>query len=114
LTGGLTLQNWALAGLAGIALSYRHFPNASAERPLIPLEGLLILAIVALAVNIAALAALTKPDAPSIQKSIKTSLLALTWLHVGVIAAVRGWEPAALVALFWPPAFVLGRWLYTT
>ena len=49
-----------------------------------------------------------------IQKTIKTSLLALVWLHVGVIAGVRGLEPAAMIAVLSVPAYLLGRWLYTT
>jgi UbiA prenyltransferase family len=114
LLAGLTLEDLALLGLTGVALAHRDFPHPDPERPLIPLEGLLILAIVALAVNSSANRAIRQPIPPLIQKNIKTSLLALVWLHVGVIAAVRGLEPAALIALLWAPAFILGRWLYST
>jgi hypothetical protein len=31
-----------------------------------------------------------------------------------VIAGVRGLEPALLLSLLWVPAFILGRWLYST
>ena len=114
LLAGLALQNLAILGLAAVALAHRHFPHPDPERPLIPLEGLLVLALVALAVNSSAARAIEQPIPQLIQKNIKTSLLALVWLHVGVIAAVRGVEPAALIALFWVPAFILGRWLYST
>jgi 4-hydroxybenzoate polyprenyltransferase len=111
---GLAMQNVALLGLAGVALAHRDFPHPDPDRPLIPLEGLLVLALVALAVNSSAARALKQPVPQLIQKYIKTTLLALVWLHVGVIAGVRGLEPAALIALFWLPAFILGRWLYST
>ena len=111
---GLALQDLAILGLAGVALAHRDFPNSGEERPLIPLEGLLVLALVALAVNSSAARAIQRPIPELIQKYIKTTLLALIWLHVGVIAGVRGLEPAVLLALLWVPAFILGRWLYST
>jgi 4-hydroxybenzoate polyprenyltransferase len=111
---GLALQDFALLGMAGVALGHRQFPDPDPARPLIPLEGLLVLALVALAVNSSATRALSQPVPRLVQKHIKTSLLALVWLHVGVIAGVRGWEPAALVAILWLPAYLLGRWLYST
>ncbi len=114
LLAGLALQDLAIVGLAGVALAHRQFPHSGSESPVIPLEGLLVLAVVALAVNLSASRALAEPIPQLIQKNIKTSLLALIWLHVGVIAAVRGVQPAALVALLWVPAFILGRWLYST
>jgi 4-hydroxybenzoate polyprenyltransferase len=114
LLAGLAIQDLAILGLAGVALAHRQFPYSDAERPLIPLEGLLVLALVALAVNSSATRALAQPIPPLIQQYIKTSLLALIWLHVGVVAGVRGVEQAALVALLWVPAFSLGRWLYAT
>ena len=114
LIAGLVLQNVAILGSAGVILDHHDFPNPDAGRPLIPLEGLLVLALVALAVNSSASRTLADPIPRLIQGYIKTSLLALIWLHVGVIAGVRGVEPAALVALLWVPAFILGRWLYST
>ncbi len=111
---GLALQDLAIVGLAAVALAHRHFPKPDPERPLIPLEGLLVLALVAFAVNSSAARAIERPIPELIQKNIKSSLLALIWLHVGVIAGVRGLEPAAMVAVFWLPAYVLGRWLYST
>jgi hypothetical protein len=114
LVAGLGFQNVALLFLASAALRHRHFPHPDPDRPLIPLEGLLVLALVALAVNSSASRALKQPIPLVIQKHIKTSLLALVWLHVGVVASVRGLEPAALIALLWVPAYFLARWLYTT
>jgi 4-hydroxybenzoate polyprenyltransferase len=111
---GLLLENLALLGLCGVALAHGRFPGPDADRPLIPLEGLFVLALVALAVNLRASRAIQQPTPALIQKTVKSSILALVWLHVGVVAAVRGLEPAALVALLWVPATILGRWLYST
>ena len=46
-----------------------------------------------------------------IQKAVKTGILALIWIDVGLVAAVRGPQTAAVVAAIWIPAFLLGRWL---
>jgi 4-hydroxybenzoate polyprenyltransferase len=81
---------------------------------LIPLEGLLVLGLVALAVNLTAARAIRNPIPQLIQQNVKTGILSLVWLHVGVVASVRGPELAALVVLFWVPAYLLGRWLYST
>jgi hypothetical protein len=114
LVAGLGLQDLALLGLAGVTLAHERFPHPDRERPLIPLEGLLVLALVALAVNSTAARAIKEPIPELIQKTVKTGILSLVWLHVGVVAGVRGLESAAYVALLWLPAYILGRWLYST
>jgi len=114
LLAGVALQNVAVLGMAGVALAHRRFPQPDLARPLIPLEGLLVLAVVALAVNLAAARAIRQPIPVLIQQSVKIGILALVWLHVGVVASVRGPEPAVLIALLWVPAYLLGRWLYST
>jgi 4-hydroxybenzoate polyprenyltransferase len=114
LVAGLGLQDLALLGLAGVTFAHNRFPQPDPERPLIPLEGLLVLALVALAVNSTAARAIKEPVPQLIQKTVKTGILSLVWLHVGVVAGVRGLEPAAYVAIVWVPAYLLGRWLYST
>jgi 4-hydroxybenzoate polyprenyltransferase len=114
LLAGVAIQNLALLGLAGVALSPRRFPHPDLARPLIPLEGLLVLALVALGVNLAAGRAIRDPSPALVQKTVKVGILALVWLHVGLVAAVRGPGAAVLIALFWLPAYLLGRWLYST
>jgi 4-hydroxybenzoate polyprenyltransferase len=114
LGAGVALQDLALVGLAGVALGHQRFPYPDSDRPLIPLEGLLVLALVALAVNTSATRAIREPIPAQIQKTVKTGILSLVWLHVGLVAAVRGLEPAVVLALVWFPAFILGRWLYST
>ncbi len=111
---GLAVQDVALAGLFAAALLAGRFPTPDPDRLLIPVEGLLILAVVALFVNRAGGRAVIEPRPETIQAAVKTSVFALVWLHVGVVGAVRGPGPALAVAALWVPAFVLGKWLYST
>jgi 4-hydroxybenzoate polyprenyltransferase len=111
---GLIFQDVALLGMAGIALEHPRFPHPATDRPLIPVEGILVLGLVALALNSVAARAIQRPTPDLIQKTVKTGILSLVWLNVGLVAAVRGLDLAALIALLWLPAFLLGRWLYST
>ncbi|MGC8643528.1 MAG: UbiA family prenyltransferase [Isosphaeraceae bacterium] len=111
---GLTLENVALLWLNAAALQPRSFPQPLPGRPVIPLEGLLVLALVALAVNLAASGAIRQPTPRTMQRAVKVGILALVWIDVGLVAAVRGVLPAVAVAAIWLPAYVLGRWLYST
>jgi hypothetical protein len=111
---GLTVQNLALLGLMAAALQPGKYPNPSDGRPLIPLEGLLVLALVALAVNLAATRSIYQPIPAVIQQTVKTGILALIWIDVGLVAAVRGPLAAVAIAALWVPAFLLGRRLYST
>ena len=61
---GLALQDLAIIGLMAAVLQPGGFPAASNERPLIPLEGLLVLSLVALVVNAAATRAVYQPVPP--------------------------------------------------
>jgi 4-hydroxybenzoate polyprenyltransferase len=111
---GLALQNAAIVGLLAVGLQPGSFPSPLVVRPLIPLEGLLVLVLVAMAVNIAASRAIHDPVPRVIQSVVKTGILSLVWIDVGLVAAVRGPGLASAVAALWIPAFVLGRWLYST
>jgi 4-hydroxybenzoate polyprenyltransferase len=114
LVAALGFQLTAIVALAAVGCSSARFPNAASDRPVIPLEGLLVLAVVALAQGVAASRAIERPIPASIQKYVKTGILSLVWLNVGVVAAVRGPELALPIAASWVPAFILGRWLYST
>ncbi len=111
---GLAVQDAALVGLFAAALAAGRFPSPPTDRPLIPAEGLFVLSLVALIVNRASGRALIDPKPSTIQPAVKTGVLALVWLHVGVVAAVRGPLMALAVAALWVPAFVIGKWLYST
>jgi hypothetical protein len=114
LVAGLTFQLVAIVAMAAVAFSAKRFPAPGPDRPVIPLEGLLVLALIALAASLAGSRAIDRPIPENIQKYVKTSLLSLIWLHVGILAAVRGPTLALAVAAFWVPAYLLGRWLYST
>jgi 4-hydroxybenzoate polyprenyltransferase len=114
LLGGLVLENLAILILAGAALQHRQFPLPDLDRPLIPAEGLLVLALVALVVNQAGSRAIREPSPARFQLAVKTGIFSLIWLNVGMVAAVRGPLDALPVALLWFPALLLGRWLYST
>ena len=111
---GLALQDVAIVGLMAAVLQPRGFPAPSGGRPLIPLEGLLVLSLVALIVNLTATRAIYQPVPALIQKTVKTGILSLVWIDVGLVAAVRGPAMAAAVAALWVPAILLGRRLYST
>jgi 4-hydroxybenzoate polyprenyltransferase len=111
---GMILQDLALVGLFVAAMRAGDLPSANSERHLIPLEGLAVLATVALIVNIAAGGAVREPNPATKQRAVKTGVLSLVWLNVGIVAAVTGPTQALAVAVLWLPAFVLGRWLYST
>jgi 4-hydroxybenzoate polyprenyltransferase len=96
------------------ALAHPYFPSTHSSRPLIPAEGLLVLALVALAVNLAATSAIHRPGPETIQKTVKTGILSLIWIDVGLVASVRGPLSAAAIAALWIPAYLLARVLYTT
>ena len=49
-----------------------------------------------------------------IQKTVKAGIFSLVWIDVGLVAAVRGPQVALAVAILWLPAYVMGRWLYST
>ena len=114
LVAGLVFQMTAILALAAVGCSAARFPDAHINRAVIPLEGMLVLALVALAVSLSASSAIQRPIPALIQKYVKTGILSLVWLHVGVVAAVRGPELALPIAALWVPAFILGRWLYST
>jgi 4-hydroxybenzoate polyprenyltransferase len=111
---GVALQNLAILGLIVAALEHSQFPAPLSDRPILPLEGLLVLLIVGSIVNLAGARAIRTPEPATLQAAVKTGVLSLVWLHVGVLAAVRGPGPALVLILLWIPAFVLGRWLYST
>jgi UbiA prenyltransferase family len=111
---GMMLQNAAIVGLLIAALRADDFPSAGPARPIGLLGGLLVLVAVATAVNRAAGRAVREPVPATLQRAVKIGVFALIWLHVGVVAAVRGPAMALAVAAWWLPAFALGRWLYST
>jgi 4-hydroxybenzoate polyprenyltransferase len=114
IAAGLFIQNVAVIGLIAAALQAGRFPMPSTNRPVLPLEGLAVLALVILVVDLAGSQALREPKPERVQRAVKTGVLALVWLDFGLVAAVRGPVQALAVAALWLPAFLFGRWLYST
>ena len=111
---GLTWQNVGLLGLIAVALQSRRFPNVFEAQPLIPIEGLLILLITAWVINAAGRRALLLLEPAITQRAVKTGVLSLVWLDLGLVAAVRGPSASLVILALWIPAFVIGKWLYST
>ncbi len=114
LFAGMVLENLAILGLVAASLQPRAFPSPSTDRPIVAPEGLLALLLVAWIVNSAIGRAIREPIPAHFQNAVKTGVLALVWLDFGVAAAVRGPLPALAIAALWLPAFLLGRWIYST
>ncbi len=101
------------AGLMGLMAGSIELADR-ADRALHPGLGLMVLLAVAVVVGWADFRALRRPEPRSTQRAVKTGVLALVWLDVAVVAAAQGPGVAWVVAALWVPAFVLGRWLYST
>jgi 4-hydroxybenzoate polyprenyltransferase len=114
IAAGMTLESLGIVGLLAAALQPRQFPMARSDAPIVVPEGLLVLLLVGLVVSLASASAIREPIPPRVQNAVKTGVLALVWLDVGVVIAVRGVSAGVPVALLWLPAFLLGRWLYST
>jgi hypothetical protein len=111
---GMALEYMAILGLLFAALRPRQFPTPRSDMPIVAPEGLLVLLVVGLVISLVGGRALRNPTPATIQRSVKTGVFSLIWLNVGMVLAVRGVAPALAVAVLWIPAFVLGRWLYST
>lgn len=114
LVAGLIVENIALLGLAGSVLGGIRFPDPAFDPGGQLIAGILAFPILAIIVNRAGARAIIEPLPRQIQLAVKTGILSLVWLDVGLVAAVRGVGPAAAVAVLWVPAYFLGRWLYST
>lgn len=114
LYAGMALEAVALLGLLGAALQPGAFPSPIVDPPVTSLAGVLALLVVAGFIGRAGARAIRDPVPERFQAAVKTGVLALVWLNFGVVAAVRGVAPAIAIAVLWIPAFVLGRWLYST
>jgi hypothetical protein len=75
---------------------------------------LLVLLAVATVNQRANLRAIRDPIPLRVQAAVKTGVFALVWLDVAIAAAASGPGLALVVAALWVPAFVTGRWLYST
>jgi 4-hydroxybenzoate polyprenyltransferase len=107
--GGL-LENIALAGLIVVAVRPSGWESESST----PVAGLLILIVLGLVLNRANLQAWRTPVPGTLQRAVKTGILSLIWLNVGIVAAARGLPMSLAIAFLWLPAYLLGKRLYST
>jgi 4-hydroxybenzoate polyprenyltransferase len=116
LVAGVVLQNLAFAGLVVALCRPDRFPSAGSSLAILPRggDGLIVLLAVAAIVNRAGWRAYREPVPKTFQMAVKTGVLSLVWLDVAAVAAVRGPSAALVVAALWVPAFLLGKWLYST
>ena len=116
LVAGMGLQGLALAGLVLAVVRPDRFPTPGSYRsPTLPgLEGLVVLLAVGFLAGRSGLRAYRDPIPATFQGAVKVGVLSLVWLDVAAVAAVRGPAPALSVAALWVPAFLLGKWLYST
>jgi 4-hydroxybenzoate polyprenyltransferase len=111
---GLTLECLAIFGLLTAILQPKLFPSPRTGDPTGPLGAVVLLLVIARLISRSATQAIREPVPARIQRTVKTGVLSLVWLNVSVVLAVRGVAAALAVALLWIPAFLLGRWLYST
>ena len=114
LGNGLAMQGLALLAIAGLILDPSRFPGLQPRGPLRLVLGLAVWAVVAWVVARAGTRAVRNPGPRALQASVKTSILAMPWLHVATVSAIVGYPTALAIVAVWVPAFGLGRWLYST
>ena len=111
---GAALQGVALLGLLGLSLGIGLASPSDGGRPARGLIGLVVLAGIAWVVGRVDLRAIRAPNPGTLQRAVKTGVLSLVWLNVGVVASLLGPGYAAAVAALWVPAYALSRQIYST
>jgi UbiA prenyltransferase family len=111
---GLVLENLAILGLLVVSYRMTREISPTGGRWPIAIEGVVVLSFVTIIINRAVIQALCIPEPAVIQRAVKTGVLSLVWLDVALVACVRGPWVAVAVAALWVPAFLLGKWLYST
>ena len=125
IVAGFLLEALALAGLvvagARMALEAASPPPMSMAWPPPPMAwppnlgiGLAVFGVVAAIVLRSVILAIRRPEPIATQRAVKTGVLALVWLDVALVACAQGPSAALVVAALWVPAFLLGKWLYST
>lgn len=108
---GLVIQLAALIGLGLIAARLFRLLDQTQAFPLVGVVLFLLLFQVIARVGKRAAA---DPTPALVQRAVKTGVLSLVWLDVATVATARDPWSALAIAALWVPAFVIGRWLYTT
>jgi 4-hydroxybenzoate polyprenyltransferase len=116
LVAGLVLQGVALIVLIVACSRPGWFRSMDSATPIVGSSafGLIVLLAVGSLAGRAGFHAYRRPVPETFQRAVKTGVLSLVWLDVAAVAAVRGPATALWVAALWVPAFLLGKWLYST
>jgi 4-hydroxybenzoate polyprenyltransferase len=101
-----------IAGAALLASSAFYMPLRHQVRK--PEILALLLALMIATVLRRAFVAAADPTPRNVQMAVKHSILSLIWLDAVTIAAVAPLEYSIGVALLLVPAYLLGRWVYST
>ena len=113
--GGIALGALVQAvGLAGIlaGLAWMRSPDGRTSHS--QWAGLLTWAAVGLVVFRADATALRKLDPRVTQRAVKVGVFSLVWIDVAMVAWTQGLMLSIAVALLWLPAYLTGRWIYST
>ena len=103
-----------VSGIVGLAVVAFLLSRALDQTQRFPLVGLVLWLFLFQVVSRATVRAIREPIPATIQRAVKTGVLALVWVDVALVASIREPAQALVVAALWVPAFVLGRWLYST
>ncbi len=114
IAAGMNLQWVALAIFWVSSGSLAYQTHGSQAYDYAHIGGSVVWLAVLAAVLRADVAAVRQPTPARTQRAVKTGVLALVWLDVSLVAGVQGVPPALVIAALWVPAFLLGRWLYST
>jgi 4-hydroxybenzoate polyprenyltransferase len=108
---GVGIEQWALLGLIGASIATSRVISPGDSRAIV---GLIVWIVACVVINRANLSALRNPVPGYVQRAVKTGVLSLVWLDVVAVTTVRGPTAGLTVAALWVPAFLLGKWLYST
>ena len=111
LRAGLIVETSCALGTFAVMVM---FGQVAGDRGAGLLIGMILLGVASWVIVIAGLRAYRNPIPSTLQMAVKTGVLSLVWLDVSLVASARGPLEALAVASLWVPAFVLGKWLYST
>lgn len=111
---GLVAQVLALFAYLVVALNPRSFGAEFSAQPVLPLVGLLILALVLLCVVFASGKAWIDPLPGTVRRAVRRSVLCLPLIHAGIVASARGPLAAVPFLVIAAAAFLLARFLEVT
>ncbi len=112
---GVVVEQWGLLGLIASAMATVMVARGNGtEIASTVIPGAVVWCAVTIVINRANYKAIRNPVAEVVQRAVKTGVLSLVWLDVVAVTTVQGPLAGLTVACLWIPAFLLGKWLYST